>query len=398
MRAPVRVVLLFAATLGCYGTPRTSFPEDDAAVGAGGATDSSGSGGSKGNGGATAGSGGSSAGERGGATADSGASSQGGNDGVDGNGGSTGGGGAGGAGLTFVGGPCTITPDLTKVEVFARSSDRKIYRRAFDGTNWGNWSTLSGVDATVIDARSDLDCSARSSTVHIVASGLSPVGALMHAFGSGTAFNPFVRELTTATFDPSPSIASTGDTTFTLGAVASTWPAVFEVNNAAIPEEITPIATYTGSFRSSPDIALQPLGGSGLTYFAAFDDTSLAIYYRIINSGGSHWADPVKLSPPTGTFAFAPTICTENNGVGVVSVNVAGVAEGKLWYARTPSISTAFSSWTQIAADVASSPDCTIAGATNSIVHIVALSTGGAVLDINGNGTSWVVTDLGLPR
>ena len=47
--------------------------------------------------------------------------------------------------------------------------------------------------------------------------------------------------------------------------------------------------------------------------------------------------------------------------------------------------------------DVASSPDCAVIGADGT-VHVVALSSSGTVLDINGKESAWVITDLGPPR
>jgi hypothetical protein len=78
-------------------------------------------------------------------------------------------------------------------------------------------------------------------------------------------------------------------------------------------------------------------------------------------------------------------------------VNLAAVADGKLWYAKTISITAGFSGWIQIGADVASSPDCAVAGGPDSIVHVVALSSTGSILDVQGKGTSWGTMDLGLP-
>src|SRR4030095_12867362 len=104
---------------------------------------------------------------------------------------------------------------------------------------------------------------------------------------------------------------------------------------------------------------------------------------------------PVKLAPPIGSFTFSPAICTENGSFGVYSVNVVAVAGGQLWYAKTDSIISPFSSWAMIANDAATSPDCAVAGGPDSIVHVVTLSAAGTVLDVNGKGSSWVVTDLG---
>jgi hypothetical protein len=58
-------------------------------------------------------------------------------------------GGAGGSGSVFVGGPCVATPDGRALEVFAKTNDGHIYRRAFDGNNWNSWSDLAALDATI---------------------------------------------------------------------------------------------------------------------------------------------------------------------------------------------------------------------------------------------------------
>jgi hypothetical protein len=306
----------------------------------------------------------------------------------------------GGSAPIFVGGPCVATPDHIAFEVFGRSSDAHIYRRAYDGTNWGTWSNLPALDATLIDARSDLDCSASGTSVHIVATGVNPVGALLHALGSGTTYNPFFRDLTSYAFGPGASIADVDDSRYTLAALGggSAFPAIYEIGDTTMPKELTPISTQTDSFRSAPDIAKQPSGASGLTFFAAFDYSgALAIYQHVISSGGASWAAPIKLSSPAGAFAFSPAICVEIGSFGIYSVNVAAVAGGQLWYARTSTITSPFSSWAPIAAAPASSPDCAVVG-SDSIVHIVALSGAGTVLDVNGKGTSWVATDLGAPR
>jgi len=367
------MLVLAAAALGCYGTPRTSFPEEDGGAGMGG--------------GATAGSAGT--GERAGSGGGAGTGG-----GISGTG--TGGSGSGGSNAVFVGGPCVATPDREAIEVFARTIDGHIHRRAFDGVNWGSWNNIAALDGTLIDARSDLDCSATAGSVHIVASGLNPVGVLLHAFGFGTAYNPFVRELPALAFGPSPSIVVPNDGQIFLGGAPQS---LFELDGTASPIELTPITTLTDPFHSGPDVAAQPAGGSGLRYFVAFDARGvLALYYNVISSSGSYWAEPVKLPAPVGTFTFSPAICTENGGFGKSSVNIAAVAGGRLWYARTASITMeAFSSWTMVANDAASSPDCTVIGA-ESVVHVVVLSAVGTVLDVNGNGTNWVATDLGSPR
>jgi hypothetical protein len=285
----------------------------------------------------------------------------------------------------------------SSVEVFARASDGNIYRRPYDGSTWGKWAPLAGLGETT-DARSDLDCSATGpGDVHIVATGLNPIGALLHAFGTGTTYNRFAREASGKLFDPGPSITITGARSY-LGGIAFSYPALFQSGDPSVPSELTPITTQMTDLRSGPDIAAQSAASTGFAHFAAFDlGGALSIHYWVNNASGFYWADPITFSPPTGAFSFSPTICTESGGWGVSSVNVAAVAAGKLWYKRSDSISSSFSSWTQIGNDVASSPDCAIGG-PDSIAHIVVLSSTGTVLDVHGKGASWVTTDLGPPR
>ena len=398
-----RPFLLLAVTAGCYGMR----PIGGAGGGAGGQTGGTagvqgGRGGETGTAGLSGAGAGGTAGAQGGigGAIGTGASSGASGSGTGGPGGSGAGGATGGSTPIFVGGPCIATPDHIVFEVFGRVSDGGVYRRPYDGTDWGTWSKLSALDATLIDARSDLDCSASTTSIHIVATGANPVGAFLHAFGFGTAYNPFFRELTSETFGPGASIADVDDSRYTLAALGSgsTFPAIYEIGDSATPKELTPISTQIDSFRSTPDVAKQSSGASGLTFFAAFDYSgALAIYPHVISSGGAAWTDPVKLQSPAGAFAFSPAICVETGSFGIYSVNVAAVAGGQLWYARTSTITSPFSSWTPIAPAPASSPECTVVG-SDSIVHVVVLSDAGSVIDVNGKGTGWVATDLGAPR
>src|SRR6266545_5853892 len=127
---------------------------------------------------------------RGGATGTGGAGGT-----VGGTGGVTG---SAGSNAAFSGGPCVTSTDSISVETFARGVDQRIHRRVFSNARWGAWADIQGLDATSIDARSDLDCAAVSDAVHLVASGTKPVGAILHAFGFGTSYNPFLRELPSA--------------------------------------------------------------------------------------------------------------------------------------------------------------------------------------------------------
>jgi len=291
-----------------------------------------------------------------------------------------------------------VTPDRTSVEVFSRASDGHIYRRAFDGSNWGAWVSLAALDGTKIDARSDLDCGASADTVHIVATGIMPAGSIQHAFGFGTTYNPFVRELEPKVFGLSPSVTLFNNNEYLLAGLESgVLPALHSVMAGSNPAMFSPITTLTENLTSPVDIAPQP-GGNTLTYFVAFDMSgALAIYSHSRSSGGLVWNQPVKIPPPGNAFAFSPTVCTETGTFGVYSLNVAAVAGGKLWFsgAQVPDALNASSSWTQISANAASSPDCAVAGADQSAVHVVALNASGAVVDVHRAGTSWVVTDLG---
>jgi hypothetical protein len=292
-----------------------------------------------------------------------------------------------------------VTPDRIGLEVFAKSSDRRILRRSHDGSNWGSWANIAALDGEQVDARSDLDCGAFGTTVHLVASGVSPIGAVLHAFGSDTTYNPFVRELGNLTLAPSPSIGVSPDAYFLGGlGIGATYPVFYEIGSTASPRELTPITTEAVYIRSSPDIALVGIGGSAFRYFVAFDTAgNLAVYFHVINSGGAHWEEPVNLPPPIGTFTFGPAICTENGAFGVTSIHLVAAAGGQLWHCQSDSPTAAFTPWTPIGSDVTSSPDCAVIGA-QSIVHVVTTSAAGAVLDINGKGTDWVASDLGSPR
>lgn len=123
----------------------------------------------------------------------------------------TGGTGAGGTGAggspanSFRGGPCAVSPDKQNVEVFARGRDSNIYR-AVVGTTTPKWERLADLDGSLIDNRSDLDCSATTTAVHLVALGRTPPNSFLHATGSGTSYNPFERDLTDYTLGSTPSV------------------------------------------------------------------------------------------------------------------------------------------------------------------------------------------------
>jgi hypothetical protein len=288
------------------------------------------------------------------------------------------------------------------VEVFGRANDGHVYRRAFDGRNWESWTQLDALDAMMIDARSDLDCAASIDTIHIVATGVAPPGALMHAFGFGTAYNPFLRELGTTLSAPSPSIVSFDASTYYLAwAGRGQEPALYKISSGTTPAGLTPITTQAAELISGVDISFQ----SPSILLAGFDSLGmLAIYPLVGSSAGNNWGDPLKLDAPSGAFSFNPAICAERGTSGSFSINVAAVTGHALWFAGTPRVATGptqFSSWTAISSDAASSPDCAILRENpnlEAIIHVVTLSSRGTIIDVQGDGTSWATTELGPPR
>jgi hypothetical protein len=382
-------LLLIAAIAGCgYGTPRTNFSDGGSA--------GSGKGGTGGSAGGQAG-----AGDVGGGTG--GQAGTGGPSGTATGAAGVGGGGTGGSAAVFVGGPCIVSADrISAVEVFARASDGHIYRRAYDGRNWDKWANVPALDGTMIDARSDLDCATTFDTIHIVATGLNPVGALLHAFGSGTTYNSFSRELSSVTVAQSPSIALFENTAYEVGwADQIRGPGLFAVRTGMNPVELTPVTSLADSLISGVDIAKQ----FSSVFLAGFDSRgALAVYPLLRSSGGNLWDVPVKLGSPSGTFAFSPTICAETGLSGSSSVDVFAVIGSEVWFAGTPRLAglSQFSPWTKVGVDAASAPDCVVLrenpNVVDAVLHVVTLSSHGTVLDLHGNGTDWLATDLGPPR
>jgi len=315
-------------------------------------------------------------------------------------GGAVGSGGGGSSNPVFVGGPCIVSiPGSMSVEVFARASNGAILRRAFDGRTWNGWVALGALDGSRIDARSDLDCAASVDTIHVVASGLNPVGALEHAFGFGISYNQFSREFGTRTAAQSPSVALLSNNALYFGwAGATQLPGLVYLETGSSPLDRTPITLLTNDLISAADISLQ----SNAVYFAAFDsDGKLAVYRHNTYSGGAMWIDAAKIDSP-GIFTFSPTICAESGLSGAYSVNVAAVTGHDLWFATTGRAPgwPQFSTWTKIGVDVASSPDCVVLRENpglDPIIHVAILSSRGTAIDLVGDGMSWVTTDLGLP-
>jgi hypothetical protein len=297
----------------------------------------------------------------------------------------------------FTGGPCVASADLDTVEVFGRGTDSRVYRRTALGTTWATWAQVSGLDAAVLDARSDLDCAANATTVHVVATGTTPLGAFMHGIGFGTVFNPFVRELASSTFGPGPAITTLGGANnYRIAAVDNGLATVVEVASGGGTTTLSPITSSTNQFVRGPDLAWEPSSSAELTYFAAFDaSASLAIYRYVISASPPTWNPPVLVPPPTGmSYTLTPGICAENPAVmGRRSLHIVAVAGGRLWHAVSTSAPPSFGAGEPIAPGAASSPDCTVM--RDSTTHVVALTAAGTIIDVRGSTGSWTSTDLG---
>ena len=249
----------------------------------------------------------------------------------------------------------------------------------------------------MLDARSDLDCAATPDTIHIAATGVSPPGALEHAFGFARSYNPFVREFSAIAVAQSPSITGGGRY---WGWSGPGQPAALWRHDPGYPDvEYTPITSLTDNLVSAADISQQV----NSVLMAAYDSPgTLVINAHSESSGGSVWLDPpLKLAAPDGVFSYSPTICAESGTSGSYSVNVVAVAANQLWFANTPRTGALnFSNWTLISNTPESSPDCAVLRPTpdvDAIIHVVLLSGGGTVVELLGNGTNWVTTDLGFP-
>ena len=299
---------------------------------------------------------------------------------------------------TFKTGPCVTTPNHNAAVVFAMGSDGKIHRKeASNGTTFGAWTTLS-LDASGIDARSDLDCSANADVTHITATGNNPVGAFLHATGSGTTFNPFFRELTTRSFSPpGASIkAYPSGNGYVMGAV-DVLPSPYDVSGSGTYTSLQPITTYTTSITSVIDVSQQAAAGAAIRIFVGFDSAGkLNIYNNRIDSGGPRWFAPVIVSPPTGaTFQYSPTICVDTGVTSGLAVHLAAVAGGAVWDAVDPDGSGGpFSAWERVGTGAAAAVDCTMLG--DGTIHIVTLNSAGHVLDMHGTRGAWTTTDLGV--
>jgi hypothetical protein len=326
----------------------------------------------------------------------------------------TGGNPAGGSPNRFRGGPCVVSSDQAAIEVFARGNDSSIYRRVVTADSTGSWGKLTDLDGTLLDNRTDLDCSANPATVHIVALGAQtvsfPAGSFLHAYGTGTSYNPFFRELAANTFDPSPSItllASGRPNNWRIGATSLSVLYIGEVDNGTYSSLNTPLPGLP--FKSSADLGYMPGSTNDKTLVAAFDtDGSLAIHRYVISSEPAAWMNPpAQLPAPTGrSYQYSPTICQgmgqASGAPGAFHVYVFAVAGDTLWSSYTSDsslmASTDFSGWASVGNTASTAPDCAVT--SDNVVHVVTLGSSGSVLLYEGspfNGTPWTLKqDLGV--
>jgi len=291
----------------------------------------------------------------------------------------------------FLGGPCVASTGSTGVDVFARGDDKKIYRRAIDGSVLGNWAPLNSLDGTAIDSRSDLDCAGGASNINIVAVGTNPPGTFLRTSGFGTTYGAFAPALTSQLFRPSASVAAAASGNYFLAALTTA---------SVYAEGPTATTTVPNNLQSLPWSGLDSafLTGSSVSwyYLAAFDSTAqLAIYILEQTQGGPQWLTPQLLSPPPGkSYERSPTICTIG-GSSSQPVHLAVTAGGQLWHAYSASAVAPFSAWELIDPQVnaTSAPDC--ATTSNGSVHIVALDSSAGVVKISGSSGTFTTQRLG---
>jgi len=276
-----------------------------------------------------------------------------------------------------------VSPNQTGLELFARGNDKGIYRKVITTSATGAWVKLSDLDGSIIDNRSDLDCSANSSTVHIVALGTNPAGALMHAYGAGTSYNAFFREISASTFDPSPSVTVVGSgspNNWRLAGISAGYTQLGEVSSGTYTE-------FTGArpgpaLISAPDLAYLAVSNANYTFLAAFDATNtLSLHRYVISPLPANYSTPGQLPAPTGTlYEYTPTICAAPYQGNYV-VYLAAVAGGRLYASYLSNIAdlSTFTSWVQVGTEtVSSAPDCVIT--SDRVMHIVALNSSGATM------------------
>jgi hypothetical protein len=310
--------------------------------------------------------------------------------------------GAAGAAVTPVGsfrnGPCAVSPDGQRVEVFARGRDSNIYRTVVGGSAQ-IWGRLVDLDGSLIDNRSDLDCSGTSASIDIVALGRTPPGSYFHATGVEANYNAFAHELTDAVFQYSPSVFSNGNSLLA-GVQDSGLTRLFSRTAAG---KVTDVSGPDIFFRSGLDVWWQIYTMSDIRFVAGFHaNGSLMLHMLKSNGLNEAWLNPVQLSPPSGlSFQYSPTICawfSESSPPPAQASHLVAVAGDRLWYAYATTDVASYSAWEKMSdTPVFSAPDCALTnGAPGGVLHVVALSQVGAVIDVHGTAGSFVATDLGV--
>jgi hypothetical protein len=291
------------------------------------------------------------------------------------------------------------TPDYSMAVIYALGNDGKIHTKSTNatGTTWGSWSTLS-LDASMLDARSDIDCSANSSVTHITATGNNPLGAFMHSEGSGTTFNPFFRELSEVmdTFPGASVKAYPQGVNYVIGGMNSGIPDLYEVDNGVYTSLQPDSWGGNASIFSPIDVSASACCGGAARMLAGFDNyQNFEIITNFISSAPMTWTAPVVMAPPAGSFQYSPTVCVDTGSMGGSQVHVAAVANGAVYDSYATSSSQGpFTGWAKIASAASGPVDCTMMG--DETVHVVTLTSAGHVLDIHGTGGgTWSTTDLG---
>jgi hypothetical protein len=288
-----------------------------------------------------------------------------------------------------------LSPDFgTTAVAYGMGNDGKIHE-ASNGGSWSKWTTLS-LDASGLDARSDLDCSGNSSVTHIVATGSSPIGAFLHAEGAGTTFNPFFRELTSETFTPPGASvqAYPNGNNYEIGALDAN-PIYYDIANGMSTQVFSVVAVLN----SAIDISMQACCGGALRLIVGFDNVGmLELLPNYISSAGPMPSPAATFSAPSGTtYSYSPSVCVDTGAMGGSDIHVVAVAGGKVydrWASNFNGMSSSFTAWQQIGTGAASAPDCAMM--SDESVHVVVLNSAGHVLDIHGTGSaSWTTTDLG---
>lgn len=295
----------------------------------------------------------------------------------------------------FSKGPCVAATGEADVEAFARASDEKVYRRVLSAVGGGSWTALAHLDASVVDVRSDLDCSADagSTSTSLVATSNQPVGAYLLSDGTGDSFNPFLRQLAPLVFLRSVSVSRR-----TLVGVQGDVMNVAQVQGTDI--YWLPSPTESPRLSSPASVTEVSAFNSVITAIAAFDDNEELVLLRYQNTSTfSGWStEDVRLPPPAGKkFQFAPAICHDyfpNSGGPYPQRHLVAVADGKLWYRVAKEFDYVFTPWESLGDQtITTTPDCT--AEADGTVHVVALGTDGNVLHVHGTSGDFVVEDLG---